>query len=132
MPSNTGYNNVHVYTVVTTNLHTLRWHLFVQPVLIRNRARPRIQRALDYSVQFGQAEINRPRAVYSRKYGNCLSPKLNFPSKHGPDVPSHQTCTCITHFLRNSLSPLICGQYDVTKVLTLICVKQRSLSCVCD
>ena len=45
-------------TVVTTNLNTLRWHLFVQPVLIRNRARPRIQRALDYSAQFGQVEIN--------------------------------------------------------------------------
>ena len=68
----TGCNNVHVYTVVTTNLHTLRWNLFVQPVLIRNIARPRIHRALDYSVQFGQAEINRPRAVYSRKYGMSL------------------------------------------------------------
>ena len=51
-------------------LHTLRWHLFVQPVLIQNRARPRIQRALDYSAQFRQAEINRLRANYSRKYSN--------------------------------------------------------------
>ena len=106
-----------MYTVVTTSLHTLRWHLFVQPVLIRNRARPRIQRALDYSAQFGQAEINRPRANYSRKYG-ILKQCFGEVVRKQEHLQQKQNQLASKQDLLHST---IAGEHDTLKSPTIMC-----------